>query len=195
MRNLVPVLLAAALRRTLTDRTTESGVGRGLLRLSLSRSGRGVRPHQRRGGVSAGQACRVGLVVSVLSRRRWWAVSIQVTMTELVSGLQAPAVEDVLLQEAEEGLHGGVVRTGSDPARRPLEPKTSENGQYSRGSLLAANTSLPNRPSRADPDTYSVLVAAALLRPGPSAEVHRYPRRAAQVEVAAHLLGGGGLGD
>src|SRR4051794_33223462 len=35
---------------------------------------------------------------------------------ELLAGGPAPAAEDVLLQQAEEELHGGVVRAGPDPA-------------------------------------------------------------------------------
>ena len=43
-------------------------------------------------------------------------------LAQLFAGGPAVAVEDVLLQQAEEGLHRGVVGTRSDPAYRAAQP-------------------------------------------------------------------------
>ena len=40
---------------------------------------------------------------------------------QLVTGLPATAVEDVLLQQREEGLHRRVVTGGTDLAHRPVQ--------------------------------------------------------------------------
>lgn len=48
---------------------------------------------------------------------------------EFGAGGPAAAVEDVLLQETEEGLRGGVVGAGPDPAHRaPARPNTEQSG-------------------------------------------------------------------
>ena len=52
---------------------------------------------------------------------------------ELVAGGPAAAVEDVLLQQAEERLHGGVVGAGPDPAHRPAQPVPRAGSGRRRG--------------------------------------------------------------
>src|SRR5690606_6959781 len=58
---------------------------------------------------------------------------------ELVAGLPAAsAVQDVLLEQGEEGLHGGVVRGGADLAHRADHPVAGQGPGDLAGTELAA---------------------------------------------------------
>jgi hypothetical protein len=45
---------------------------------------------------------------------------------EFFAGRPAPPVQHVLLQKAEEELHGGVVSTGPDAAHRPVKSGSTQ---------------------------------------------------------------------
>jgi hypothetical protein len=47
---------------------------------------------------------------------------------QLFAGNPAPAVEDVLLQQAEGGLHGGIVDTRANAAHRAAQPGIAQGG-------------------------------------------------------------------
>src|SRR6478672_6338964 len=55
---------------------------------------------------------------------------------QLLAGGPAAAVEDVLLQQAEEGLHRGVVRAGTEPAHRPVQARRARGPDVVVGAEL-----------------------------------------------------------
>jgi len=65
---------------------------------------------------------------------------------QLLAGLPDPTVEDVLLQQREERLHGGVVAGGTNPAHRPDQTVAVELvDQLSGPELLGFNQSMQHR--------------------------------------------------
>jgi hypothetical protein len=68
---------------------------------------------------------------------------------ELFAGLPASGVEHVLLQQAEEGLHGGVVAGRADAANGADEIVVVEQPADLLGTELAAAVRVQNRPCRA----------------------------------------------
>ena len=65
---------------------------------------------------------------------------------EFLSRVPAPGVEDVLLQECEEGLHGGVVTCRTDTAHGAVQAVLPEDGGERFGAeLIRFNRSLQHR--------------------------------------------------
>ena len=57
---------------------------------------------------------------------------------ELFAGAPAAAVQDVLLQQREEVLHGGVVGAGTNPAHRPALAGVAQGPDVGVGPELTA---------------------------------------------------------
>ena len=118
---------------------------------------------------------------------------------ELVAGGPAAAVQDVLLQQREEGLHRGVVGAGPDPAHRPVQA----GGCAARGRRRESGTGCPDRSARRCRPAGAARPRCARAATASWAVIREVDRVAddpvgadvldrAQVELA---LGGGVLGD
>jgi hypothetical protein len=71
---------------------------------------------------------------------------------EFVAGRPAPAVQDVLLQQAEERLHGGVVLAGADAAHRPAQLRLPQRSDVGVRAELAAAVGVHHGLDRAAQD-------------------------------------------
>jgi len=67
---------------------------------------------------------------------------------EFLSGVPALPVQDVLLQQGEEGLHGGVVTARADPAHRADEPVVGQGADEGPGTKLTAPVRMNDRAGR-----------------------------------------------
>lgn len=69
---------------------------------------------------------------------------------QLLAGVPAALVEDVLLQEGEEGFHRGIVTAGTDPSRGPDELVAAQAVDESSTSKLRASVAVHDAPGHID---------------------------------------------